>query len=237
MNSAEYHIFFSTIGTPPPSKMVKREILRVKSFKKTTDLYQKPVFLLEKTLELDKEQHFDLILQKTDDLSIYKQLLKSKIFSVKKDRMSMTEQMERIFNRHLVDTLVKLCKCRNDDQKTGFIFNLIVDYIIKYCYIDRYNKTELFLLLLPNHLEYEKEIQKLGFESARNALLKMMKSKPFYSTMLKFCKSRPEFYDQLFYDFFKQNKKGLKVQFHMTSFINAKIMEFFKQTSEYLKSD
>lgn len=256
--------------------MVKHQLTRIRREKNTTDIYTKPLFLLENTLDIDKESHLELIELRIENFKYLRNLMKSKIYRIREDRMSFTARMEHIFNRALIETLVKLCKYRyshvdglKDSSENGpygdlhpnsnhklidtendsegrknhllynisggnldaFTFNLIIDYHIKYHYIDRFNKTELYLLLLPDHLSYEKEIEKLSFYSSRNHLLKKMRSKFFFTSLLPFITSLPEFFDQLLYEFFLRN--GQK-DFHKQCLRNFIGMDMFKKTYKML---
>lgn len=198
--------------------MVKKELIQIRNVKKTTDIYLKPKFLVEKTAEIDKSTHFDLLKEKIEDDPKLSKIISSKIFKMKEDRMSLTQRREINFNKYLQKSLCELLKCQNDTNR--LIYNLIIDYHIKYHYIDRYNKNELFLLLISNHKKYEMEISKLGYDPAYESFIRAIRKKDLFKSLLTFMEADPIFFDELLFSFFSRKPPGQKYKFYEHSCLN-----------------
>lgn len=200
--------------------MIREKLKLLQKYKKTTDLYRKPTVLLEDTEELDRDAHLDLISEKIEGQKKFKTIVETKLFRSDIDRMSITETMERQFNKHIKKSLKGLLSTFYDQQndETKLIFHLIIDFHIKYHFIDRYNKDELLILLLPFHKDYEKELLDLGFDCTYDSFLVKMKNRKFFSLLLTFIETAPSFFNGLLSDFFRRKHKIQVNDFHKRSF-------------------
>lgn len=167
--------------------MIKEKLERLKASKKTTDLYVKPLFLLEDTEDLDIDTHRDLV-----DIDVYTKNCKP--------RETYTKLQELKFNRRYKRYLKSLVKKRKQDNYT-----FLIDFHIKFYHIDKYNRDELIFLLLPDYQIYGNELKKLGLMPFLMDIIKKMKDKSFYFMIMDYYEYDYEFFKMLIYNFIESN--------------------------------
>lgn len=188
--------------------VIRQAVENIRSSKCTSDFIHNPVFLLENTDSLDKETHYELILQKVHESENHLLMchIKSKLFSFRQERMHLNTQKEKRYNLLITREIKNLLKIRwKKNQELNFIFNIIIDYHIKYNYIDKYNKNELLFVLLPHFQEYENEIKKLGINSSLSAIVRQMKNRKFFINFLEYSEYSPSFFEKAIKQFLKCN--------------------------------
>ncbi|ELQ73888.1 hypothetical protein THOM_3205 [Trachipleistophora hominis] len=169
--------------------MIKEKLQKLQSLKKTSDLYTKPLFLLQNTEHLDIDTHRDMLC--TDKYIKRNQL-----------RETYTEQQEKKFNRKYSEYLKALVKKRADD-----CFGVLIDFHIKFYRIDRYNRNELIFVLLPDYQIYERELGMLGVEPSWCGIIREMTNRQFYYLVMEYHRYDELFFKRLMYSFLESNEK------------------------------
>lgn len=188
--------------------MIKEKLLKLRSLKKTSDLYTKPLFLLENTENLDIDTHRDM-------LSTDKYIRRNKL------RETYTEQQENKFNKKYGKYLKSLVTKRKEDG-----FTILVDFHIKFYHIDRYNKNELIFILLPDYLIYGKELAMLGMEPSLSGIVRKMKDKEFYFMVMEYYKYDFLFFKHLMHSFLEGNER-------LPSFYGLTVLKVIRQTNDH----
>lgn len=187
--------------------LIKSKILFYTKFEKL--LESKILFKIERMdLSVGKERKFDKMLNANliELLRIKNEYLLNK--NTKNDNIK-----NKLENDNIKNNLEKNLKnnkknyiISNLEEDVEFIFNIFIDYHIKFNYIDRYNKNILIFLLLPNFYLYEKELFLLEFKPTFNFIIKNMKNKKFFLEILKYEKCCLDFLDKLIFEFLRFNQ-------------------------------